>query len=396
MTHRIDTVESRAKLKARPTPYWQKLRAGLALGFRKPAAGSVGAWVAQVYAGGGPGKQTRKSLGDFADLPPGQRFDAARRAAEALAEHLAGGGQASTMTVAEVCATYVEHLRAEGRGATADDAMARFRRRVLGSKLAKIDVRKLTAHHLRVWRQGLRAWPVVANPHAEADQQRTRERAPSTTNRDTTALRAALNFAVTGGLATSDAPWRIELRPIKGATRRRDLYDPGQRRALVAYASDDVRPFLQALCLLPLRPGALAALTVGDFDRRLGALRIPADKAGAGRVITLPEQTAEFLAESARDKLPGAPLFARADGSPWGRHEWKKRVAAAATAAGLPAGASAYTLRHSAITDLIAGGCDTLTAARLAGTSLPMIERHYGHLRASHGAAALARLAGVA
>lgn len=136
----------------------------------------------------------------------------------------------------------------------------------------------------------------------------------------------------------------------------------------------------------------MAALTVTDFDRRTGALRISKDKAGAGRVITLPEMTAAFLAECARDKLPAAPIFARADGQAWDRHSWKKLVTAATLAAGLPADTTAYVLRHSVITDLITEGVDTLTVARLSGTSLPMIERHYGHLRAAHGAAALAKL----
>jgi len=33
-----------------------------------------------------------------------------------------------------------------------------------------------------------------------------------------------------------------------------------------------------------------------------------------------------------------------------------------------------------------------LTVARVSGTSIAMIERHYGHLRADHAAAALATL----
>ena len=53
----------------------------------------------------------------------------------------------------------------------------------------------------------------------------------------------------------------------------------------------------------------------------------------------------------------------------------------------------AYTLRHSAITDLVTGGLDLLTVAQLAGTSVAMIERHYGHLRGDHAAQALERLA---
>ncbi len=50
-------------------------------------------------------------------------------------------------------------------------------------------------------------------------------------------------------------------------------------------------------------------------------------------------------------------------------------------------------MRHSVITDLVTGGLDLLTVALLSGTSVAMIERHYGHLRAEHAAPALATLA---
>ena len=53
-----------------------------------------------------------------------------------------------------------------------------------------------------------------------------------------------------------------------------------------------------------------------------------------------------------------------------------------------------YALRHSAITDLIVyENLDIMTVARLSGTSLAMIEKHYAHLLQSHAAKGLAGLA---
>jgi site-specific recombinase XerD len=40
-----------------------------------------------------------------------------------------------------------------------------------------------------------------------------------------------------------------------------------------------------------------------------------------------------------------------------------------------------YTLRHCAITELIAGGMDSHLVAKIAGTSTAMIDANYGHLR---------------
>jgi integrase len=393
MARRIDTVEARGKLPAKQTPYWVRLVPGCSLGFRKMVAGSNGVWMARLYDAA-LRKDRWRSLGRFESLPAHERYAAAKKAAEELAGHLERGGSADSLSVMEACSAYVKHLRAEGKGHTADDAHARFVRWVKGDKIAAIDVRKLAPHHIRAWRQSLMATPVTVNPHAEEKDRRSRDRAAATVNRDMSALRAALNHAMEAGAVTSDAAWRVPLRPLPNAERRRDLYlDRAQRLALINKAPADLARFLRGLSLVPLRPGALAALTVAGFDRRLGTLAIGKDKAGGERRIRLPPETASFFADCARDKLPAAPLFSRADGKAWDKDGWKKPVKAAAAAAGLPANVTAYTLRHSVITDLIGENLDVLTVARLSGTSIAMIERHYGHLRAEHAAAALAKLA---
>ena len=65
----------------------------------------------------------------------------------------------------------------------------------------------------------------------------------------------------------------------------------------------------------------------------------------------------------------------------------------AAKLAGLPEATVAYTLRHSVVTDLVKGGLDLFHVAKLAGTSIAMIERHYGQQQNEHARKALERLA---
>jgi len=88
----------------------------------------------------------------------------------------------------------------------------------------------------------------------------------------------------------------------------------------------------------------------------------------------------ELFDRLAKDKLPQAFLFTRADGKPWAHSDWDGLVRKAAQKAGLPAGVCLYTLRHSFITQGLIDGMATLDVARISGTSLAMIERHYGHL----------------
>jgi len=56
-------------------------------------------------------------------------------------------------------------------------------------------------------------------------------------------------------------------------------------------------------------------------------------------------------------------------------------------------GTTAYTLHHSVISDRVHDGLDRLTVAQISGTSVALIERHYGHLRSDVAAGALSRLA---
>ena len=390
MAHRIDTVEGRSRLKVRTPPYWQKLSTSCHIGFRK-SSGSDGSWLAQVYDPSTK-KQIRQSFGKLDHLPSHLRFDAAKKKAEEWFEHLGRGGSSKTVSVRVACEKYVQRLEDAGSAKSAADIEARFKRLIYEDKIANIALTKLTRKAVEDWRNRLTKKPVLTNPHTDASLSRTRS--PSTVNREMAALRAALNNAYDNGEVTHDTAWRVALRAVENAGSRRDTYlDREQRAALIAQADRSVGDFLHSLSLVPLRPGALASLLVGNLNSQLGVLTIGKDKTGGDRKIKLPPLTAAVFAKFAKDKLPTAPLLSRSDGQAWNKDAWKKPIKTAAAAAGLPESVTAYTLRHSVITDLVTNGLDLLTVAQLSGTSVAMIEKHYGHHRADHAAKALAGLA---
>jgi site-specific recombinase XerD len=393
MATSISTVKAREALKARHEPHYVKLTRGQYLGFQKLTPTSTGSWVAR-YRDEEAGKQRKRGLGDFSTLPPSDRYGAAAKAAGEWFAHLGKGGASKAVTVLVACANYVDHVRADRGDTPADDMRMRFKRWVdSDAGFSRTDLQKLTKTRVEHWRKALAKTPAKISRDDRAVPL-TRPRAASSVNRDMAALRAALNFAHDAGHVTSDMAWRVALRPIVNADGQRDAYlDRAQRTALIGAAQADVGVLLRALCLVPLRPGALAALTVASLDKRLGVLTIGKDKSGRDRKIKLPPSLAEFFAECSKDKLPAAPLVSRADGKGWNKDSWKKPIKAAARAINLPESTTAYAMRHSTITDLVTGGLDLLTVAQLSGTSVAMIERHYGHLRADHAAQALAGLA---
>jgi len=385
----LSRIAERGKLKpkAGDEPHWQRLRQGCYLGYRPSRKGARGTWFARVYD---PDTSTnsRKRLGDYAALAGHDVFKQAKQDAEQWAETVESGGVRAVelVTVADACEAYLK----EKPGSIAEGV---FRRHVYSDPIAKVKLDKLRRHHLQSWRKRLEQAPALITRNKKGER-RTKERAESTVNRDMVPLRAALGRVLKPGAPNTDAAWQEALRPFKGADKRRELYlDRAERKRLIDVSAADAQPFIKALCLLPLRPGALAGLKAGDFDKRTRTLTIGKDKSGKPRQITVPQIIADFFAEHVKNKLPAASIFARAGGEAWNKDAWKYPVKDAVKAAGAPDAVSAYTLRHSVITDLIRARLPILTVAQLSGTSVAMIERHYGHLVRDDAEEALAKLA---
>lgn len=385
MTVDLSKVGQRDRLRAQREPHWHRLRAGCFIGFRPSKRGKMGTWIARIYDEG-TSKYVVKSLGDFGKLPGNEMFAAAKTEAEKLANWVESGGEVRRKieTVADACRDYASNR---------PEAEQRFNRYVYVDPIANVRLDKLRRKHLKDWRKRLEDRPAQVSRRKKGTQVQ-RKRAPSTVNRDMAVLRAALSKVLSPGAPNSEAAWQEALKAIPNADGQRNLYlDREQRRALISNADTEAAPFVRALCLLPLRPGAMAALTAGDFDKRTCELTIGKDKSGKPRRIQVPQEAADLLAGQAKDKLPNAPLFMRANGQAWDRHSWKRPIATSVAASNLPAGATAYTLRHSTITDLVRAGLPLLTIAQISGTSVEMIERHYGHLASDAAVKALGELA---
>lgn len=385
----LSKIGQRDALKAQKgdEPHWQRLRSGCYLGFRPSKRGGKGTWFARAYDLD-KGKYSRRALGDYGSLSGHEVFTHAKRDAENWADKVESGGvqPVKLETVADACRAYLKNRP----GAIAEGV---FRRHVYEDPIAKVKLDKLRRHHLKEWRQRLEETPALVSRN-KTGRKRTKQRAESTINRDMVPVRAALGQVLVPGAPNTDAAWQEALKPLKGADKRRDIYlDHAERKALLDATDIEAAPFVRALCLLPLRPGAVANLRVGDFDKRTRTLTIGKDKNGRPRQITLPATAADFLEKQGTNKLPVAPLFSRGDGRAWNKDAWKHPIKDAVNAADLPKTVSAYTLRHSVITDLIRAGLPALTVAQLSGTSVVMIERHYGHLVRDDAEHALALLA---
>jgi integrase len=358
---RIDTPTQRLRLKARREPYWVKLQARGYLGFRKGPSG--GNWIAKWTKGG----RYYRAL-KLPPTEPEREFDEAGKLARAWFRSAAAEIVAQR-NVREAADAYVEALRLKKGDAAARDAQGRIDRTIL-SKLGDRELDRLTTAEIEGWLHGL--------VPAGKDEEETRK-AKDSANRNLTTLKALLNHAWRTGLVGSNAPWS-KVRSYARAGRARDVFlTPDQRRRLLEHCKGGFKDLVQAALLSGARYGELRELRASDFDPTAKLLNIRHGKTGA-RSVPLSDAARALFARLAKNKLPGAYLLTRDDGQPWKHSDQDEPMREAAKAARLPKGTVFYTLRHTFVASALTGGVDIHTVAKMCGTSVRMIEQHYGKL----------------
>ena len=366
MANALDSKTKRSGLPSRREPYWNPLQKGAAIGFRKLESGD-GTWIARWRDD--QGKQKYRALGNLSE------YDEAAKAARSWVESCEGGASHKATSVKEACEAYVTSLKNEGRNNTAKDAEGRFNRLVYTDSIGTLHLDKLRTSHLAKWMND------QIDDDDEADDDDIR-RSKDSANRNTATLRAALNLALKNRLVASDTGWKTVRLFQKVKSRRKDAFlGMDQRRALLAACPDDLKQLVKAMLLTGARPGELATLNASDFDKRLGCLTLRG-KTGA-RTVAISTAASAFFAEVGKDKIGAAPMLATSYGQRWNKDSWKKIFKEAATIANLPEAVVMYSLRHTAISEMILAGMDSFIVAKLAGTSVAMIEANYGHLKHS-------------
>lgn len=361
MAYNITSKSGRAALQARREPYWARIKAGLFVGYRKTSQGE-GTWIARRRSD--DGKQQYHALGSFVD------FDVATKSAEAWASSIEAGVTQHGTTVSEACKAYIDQLKAHKGSASANDTEIRFKRLVYTAPIGRIQLAKLKTSDLKSW----------LNAQVKTGDEEEIRKSKDSANRNLNSLKAALNLALKDRLVSTDAGWKT-VTTFKDVGRRRQGYIPlDQRKALLAACPHDLRQLVTALLLTGARPGELANANVNHFDKVQGTIALSSNKTGL-RIVALSTTAIQFFLEQTKDRIGNAPIFVRADGQRWGKDAWKKPFKKAAKSAGLETDAVMYSLRHTAISELILGGMDSLLVAKLAGTSTAMIEEHYGHVR---------------
>ncbi|MDC1286293.1 tyrosine-type recombinase/integrase [Gammaproteobacteria bacterium] len=362
MSNKVDTKAKRDRLSQRREPYWHKLRLGGYIGYRVGA--NMGSWIARYR--NEDGKQNYKSLTLPPHLPQNE-YDAATAEATKWFDSIDKGNRAKPGTLQEAADNYVEYLKHEKGERAAKDAKGRVNLHII-PKLQATSLERLTPQLIRKWHQ---SFLVDGSPE-------TVRKSRATANRNLTTLKAMLNLAHKDGLVQSKAAWDNVTKYKDTHKAREDFLKRDQVEQLIGAAEGNFKILLKAGALTGARYGELAKLKVSDLDKAHDLLNIPKDKT-TERKFPLTKQTKAFFVEQAKGKLPEAPMLTKNGIDPWGHSDQTKLMRQAVTKAELPPSVVFYTLRHSFIADLV-NEMSVFNIAKITGTSIEMIERHYGKL----------------
>lgn len=352
----LGTASSRARLKARREPYWVSIVRGCALGYRKGKTG--GTWIARMR--GEDGKQAYSAIGPADDLNDGNGLTYEAALAEARKHFQIPASASGKYTVGDILDRYVEHLKASNPESTVKDTEARIKA-ILKPQFGKIALAKLRASDITSWRD-----------------KAVKDRKPDTVNRLVNILKAALNRAwKEDHIIADDTAWRMVKR-LKGGGARKVFLTAAQSRTLLSHCKPEaLRRLVQAALLTGARYGELVNVRVHHFDASTGTLDIQGGKTGA-RTVYLGSEAAAFFSSITVGRSSKSLLLPRADGGQWGKNHHQKLFDAAIQAAEFPTETTFYALRHTHISLALLAGVNIQVLAENTGTSVRMIEQHYG------------------
>jgi integrase len=205
----------------------------------------------------------------------------------------------------------------------------------------------------------------------------------------TQALRQVLNRAVAWDLVDFNPAKRGVPNPARRAKEKRPFESWQQIEAVATHLGPVYGPMVIFTAATGLRPSEVFGLDQRDVDRQAGVVYVGRAYANgrlkhtktrlSARAVPLQAKALEAL-----DRLPASDnpiLFpnmrgGRIDFRIFGRKHWRP----AQTKAGIEPVRGLYDLRHAYATFALRAGVPVFTVSRFMGTSIAMIDRHYGHL----------------
>ncbi|MHB0889014.1 site-specific integrase [Acidithiobacillus sp.] len=265
---------------------------------------------------------------------------------------------------------------------TLGDLLSRYANEVTPGKRGAEPERYRIEGLLRYSLSAMKITTVTGKDIAEWRDQRAKEVAPATVNRDMTVLSHVFEIArKEWGIPVAN-PCRDVRRLRPDRPRDRRLVGDEEARLLAAIDSGGRNPWLKPVVLFALetamRQGEIVGLTWADIDLAKPWARIREAKNGEGRVVPLSTRAVAILKllqkerEQQKEHGPVFPTSSEAIKQSWQR---------ACNRAGIE-DLTFHDLRHEATSRLFEKGLNPMQVASITGHKTLQMLKRYTHLRA--------------
>jgi integrase len=289
----------------------------------------------------------------------------AQRALQNKLARLASGGRSASLTLGEWVAEYLE----AHQGERVTVSKLRWLLGKATAELGGVRLAELSPEQVCAWRL-----TIPEGHRFEATQ----------------ALRQVLNRAVAWRLIEENPAKRGVPNPGRRCREQRPFESWAQIRSVAERLGPRFGPMVVFAAATGLRPSELFALEQGDLDRGAGVVHVRRAYAN-GRVkhpktrLSRRAVPLQAIALEAHDQLrprgESPLLFPNARGGHldfrnFNRRQWKP----VQRALGIEPLRDLYDLRHTYATFALRAGVPVFAVSRFMGTSIAMIDLHYGHL----------------
>jgi integrase len=289
----------------------------------------------------------------------------AQRALQNKLARLASGGRSASLTLGEWVAEYLE----AHQGERVTVSKLRWLLGKATAELGGVRLAELSPEQVCAWRL-----TIPEGHRFEATQ----------------ALRQVLNRAVAWRLIEENPAKRGVPNPGRRCREQRPFESWAQIRSVAERLGPRFGPMVVFAAATGLRPSELFALEQGDLDRGAGVVHVRRAYAN-GRVkhpktrLSRRAVPLQAIALEALDQLrphgESPLLFPNARGGHldfrnFNRRQWKP----VQRALGIEPLRDLYDLRHTYATFALRAGVPVFAVSRFMGTSIAMIDLHYGHL----------------
>jgi integrase len=288
----------------------------------------------------------------------------AKKALQKVVERLGPAGRGASMTLGELVEEYLEMHQAE----PVTIAKLRWLLGKATAVLGELRLAEILPEQVYAWRL-----TIPEGHRFEATQ----------------ALRQVLNRALAWGLIDYNPAKRGVPNPLRRYKEKRPFESWQQIEAVAERLGPVYGPMVVFAAATGLRPSELFALEHRDLDRAAGVVYVRRAFAN-GRLKNTKTRLStravplQAIALEALDRLPASEnpiLFPNSRGGhidfrSFGRRHWKP----AQSAAGIEPLRHLYDPRHTYATFALRASVSVFAVSRFMGSSIAMIDRHYGHL----------------